>query len=177
MTSWNGFFIAGTRVLFALGRGRIIDPKFGDVHPKYGSPTKPIVFVTLLTVPAVFLGKPALIAFIDVGSFCISCAFFGVCVSFLRLRRLYPDLERPYRLPYGRGIATLAALGSGSLILVMLVPNTGVALTYPLEWSILGTVLVLAVLFWLTSYKVRANISKTQRSLLILDHADVAEDC
>ncbi len=177
MTSWNGFFIAGTRVLFALGRGRIIDPKFGEVHPEYGSPTKPIAFVTLLTVPAVFLGKPALIAFIDVGSFCISCAFFGVCVSFLRLRRLYPDLERPYRLPYGRGIATLAALGSGSLILVMLVPNTGVALTYPLEWSILGSVLVLAVLFWLTGYKVRANISKTQRSLLILDHADVAEDC
>ena len=54
----------------------------------------------------------------------------------------------------------------------MLVPNTGVALTYPLEWFILGTVLVLAVLFWLTGTKVRANISKTQRSLLILGHAE-----
>jgi len=169
LTSWNGFFIAGTRVLFALGRGRIIDTRFGEVHPKYGSPTKPIIFVTLLTLPAAFLGKPALIAFIDVGSFCISCAFLGVCLSFLKLRRQHPQLERPYKLPCGSVIATIAALGSAALILVMVIPNTGATLTFPLEWSILGMVLILAVLFWLMSHKVRANISKTQRDLLILD--------
>ena len=169
LTSWNGFFIAGTRVLFALGRGRIIDTRFGEVHPKYGSPTKPIIFVTLLTLPAVFLGKAALIAFIDVGSFCISCAFLGVCLSFLSLRRQHPQLERPYKLPFGNAIATIASLGSAALILVMVIPNTGATLTFPLEWSILGTVLFLAIVFWIMSRNVRTKISKTQRDLLILD--------
>ena len=69
-------------------------------------------------------------------------------------------------------IATIAALGSAALILVMVIPNTGATLTFPLEWSILGTVLFLAVLFWLISHKVRANISKTQRDLLILDRVE-----
>ena len=116
-----------------------------------------------------FLGKAALIAFIDVGSFCISCAFLGVCLSFLSLRRQHPQLERPYKLPFGNAIATIASLGSAALILVMVIPNTGATLTFPLEWSILGTVLFLAAIFWLMSRNVRIKISKSQRDLLILD--------
>lgn len=176
LTSWNGFFIAGTRVLFSLGRGCIISPKFGTVHPRYGTPTRPIVFCTGLTCVAVFLGKPALVAFINVGSFCICCAFFGVCISFLKLRKLYPDLPRPYKLPGGKIIAMIAAIGSFCLILIMIVPGSGVALAFPLEWSILGIVLTTAVGFWTTSQHIRGSISEEKRRELILDEVAIVPE-
>ncbi|HEX9698187.1 MAG TPA: hypothetical protein VGD06_01900 [Acidobacteriota bacterium] len=78
LTSWNGFFLAGTRVLFALGRGHIIDASFGRTHPRYATPSKAIVFAGIVTVAAAFLGRGALIAVVDVGSFCIALAFLGV---------------------------------------------------------------------------------------------------
>ena len=86
LTSWNGFFIACTRVLFALGRGHIIDKRFSSTHKEYGTPVNAIVFSGILTALAACLGRGALIALVDVGSFCIAVAFLGVSLSFLKLR-------------------------------------------------------------------------------------------
>ena len=43
LTSWNGFFLAGTRVLFAFGRAHIIHPAFGRTHDEFGTPTTAVV--------------------------------------------------------------------------------------------------------------------------------------
>ncbi|MEC9092452.1 MAG: APC family permease, partial [Planctomycetota bacterium] len=124
LTSWNGFFIAGTRVLFALGRGHIIGSSFGQVHPQHGTPTKAIWFCSIVTALGACLGKGALIAFIDVGSFCIAFAFLGVSLSLLKLRNIAPDMERPYRLPFGKTVAILAAAGSLLILLALLIPGS-----------------------------------------------------
>jgi len=41
IATWNAVFFAAARVLFALGRARIIHPSFGKIHPAYGSPANP----------------------------------------------------------------------------------------------------------------------------------------
>ena len=111
LTSWNGFFLAATRVLFSLGRARIIDHRFGEIHSRYGTPIRATLFAGLVTAAAACLGRGALLAFVNVGSFCISVAFVGVALSLLRLREIAPELERPYRLPAGKLVAGCAAVG------------------------------------------------------------------
>ena len=103
LTSWNGFFLAGTRVLFALGRAHIIHPSFGRTHAKFGTPTTAIVFSGGVTFLSAALGKGAVTVFSSAGSLGIVIAFVGVAVSLIKLRHAFPDLDRPYRVPGGGG--------------------------------------------------------------------------
>ena len=169
LTSWNGFFIAGTRVLFSLGRGHIIDARFGQTHPRYGTPTKAILFSGLITALVACLGRGALIAFVDVGSFCIAVAFLGVTLSLLKLRKTAPDAERPYRLPLAGLVAGLAAAGSLFILVAMIVPGSPVALVWPLEWGILLTFCVCGIIFWMRGTRQRRQTGERQRARLILD--------
>lgn len=38
LTSWNGFIIGAVRVLFAMGRAKMLPPVFGKLHSKYKTP-------------------------------------------------------------------------------------------------------------------------------------------
>ena len=127
-TSWNGFFLAGSRVLFALGRGRLISKSFGMVNEKSDTPSNAILFTGAFTLIASFLGRGAMLAFVNVGSLCIAFAFLGVSFSFLRLRRDYPDLNRPYKVKYPKTVGVLAIIGSVFILAVMLVPASGFSL-------------------------------------------------
>ncbi len=168
-TSWNGFFLAGSRVLFALGRGRIVHAAFGETHPRYGTPARAVLFSGVVTFAAAWLGRGAIVAFVDVGSFCIALAFLGVALSLIRLRKAFPDLERPYRMPGGRVLAYVAAAGSVFILGVMLFPGSPSMLVWPLEWAILGVLTVTGIAFWLGAAVYRRGVSEEDRARLILE--------
>ncbi len=168
-TSWNGFFLAGSRVVFALGRGRIIAASFGETHKRHGTPHRAILLVGGLTVLAPLLGRDALLALVNAGSFCIALAFFGVSLSLLRLRRDYPDFSRPFRLKAARLVAGIAAIGSLSMLAAMLVPGSPAALSWPREFIVLAVMSGAGGLLWLTASAGRNEVSETQRAALILD--------
>ncbi len=132
LTSWNGFFPAGTRVLFALGRG-------------------------------------ALLAFVNVGSFCISMAFVGVALSLLRLRKIAADLDRPYRRPAGEWVARCAAMGSLLVVLAMVIPASP-AVFQPIEWTILAVLCLCGIVFRISGRGQRDTISEDDRGRLILNN-------
>ncbi len=169
LTSWNGFFLAGSRVLFSLGRGRIIHESFGRTHARHGTPTKAVLFSGLVTFLSALLGRGAIIAFVDVGSFCIALAFLGVALSLIRLRKAFPDLERPYRMPGGSVLAYVAAAGSLFILCVMLAPGSPSQLVWPLEWLILGALSVTGVGFWFAAAAYRQRVSEADRARLILE--------
>ena len=168
LTSWNGFFLAGTRVLFSLGRARIIDHRFGEVHPRFGTPVHATIFSGLVTALAACLGRGALLAFINVGSFCISVAFVGVALSLLRLRVIAPKMERPYRLPAGKLVAGSAAAGSLLVVLAMVIPASPAVLR-PIEWAILAGLCLCGIAFWTMGRPQRETIPEEDRARLILD--------
>lgn len=169
LTSWNGFFLAGSRVLFALGRGHIIHPSFGEAHPRHGTPTRAVLFSGGVTILAACLGRGAILAFVDVGSFCIALAFLGVALSVIRLRKAFPELERPYRMPGGTLLPWVAAAGSLLILGVMVLPGSPSMLTWPLEWLILGALSGTGVAFWLGGKTLRERVSEVERARLILE--------
>ncbi|HSH74247.1 MAG TPA: APC family permease [Longimicrobiales bacterium] len=169
LTSWNGFFLAGSRVLFSLGRGRIIDESFGRTHDRYGTPAAAVLFSGGVTFVAALLGRGAILAFVDVGSFCIALAFLGVALSLLRLRRDFPELERPYRMPGGRVLPHVAAAGALFILCVMLFPGSPSMLVWPLEWAILGALVLAGLVFWRAAGAYRGRLTEDERSRLILE--------
>ena len=169
LTSWNGFFLAGSRVLFAMGRGRIIAPSLGKSHPKYQTPYKAVLFSGLVTLLASLLGRGAMIAFVDVGSFCIAAAFLGVSFSFLKLRKKFPNQHRPFLAPGGKITGYISIVGSILILLAISLPGSPAALVWPLEWLILIALSVLGIVIWLVSKKSRQATTKEERDYLILE--------
>ena len=170
LTSWNGFFLAGSRVLFSLGRGRIIHESFGRTHPLYGTPSRAVLFSGLVTFLSACLGRGAIIAFVDVGSFCIALAFLGVALSLIQLRKKFPEMERPYRMPGGNALAYVAAAGSLFILAVMLIPFSPSMLVWPLEWLILGALSATGMGFWIAARRYRQRVSEEDRAKLILEN-------
>ncbi len=169
ITSWNGFFFAGSRVLFALGRGRIISGAMGRTHPKYKTPANAVIFSGIITLLASFLGRGAMLAFVNVGSFCIAVAFVGVSLSYLKLKKIHIG-SRPYKAPGGAITGYLAFLGGISILLIMVIPFSPAALTWPLEWAILLSLILLGGTFWVLSHKAREETTANERDYLILEN-------
>lgn len=115
------------------------------------------------------LGQGAMFSFIDVASFCIAIAFLGVSASTIQLRRAFPSMNRPYRMPGGSITAYIATIGSILILLAMLLPFSPAALTWPIDWLILFSFMTLALLFWILSAGYRNSISEDERESLILE--------
>lgn len=169
ITSWNGFFLAGSRVLFAMGRGKIITPFLGKSHPKYQTPYNAVIFSGVVTFIASLMGPGAMVTFVNVGSLCIVIAFVGVSASFLTLRKKFPDLDRPFKAPTGILLGYIGMVGSLCILGITIFPGSPVALAWPLEWAIFLTFSVLGIVFWVISAKSRNAVPKEERDYLILE--------
>ena len=165
LTSWNGFFLSGCRVLFALGRGHIIHPIFGSSHPRFGTPSAAIVFSAAITFSGALLGRQAVLVFVNVGSFCIALAFLGVALSLQTMRK-----ETTAKFSTAQRLLPRVAAGGSTLILgAMIVPGSPARLPWPVEWIVLSVVLLTGLGFWIGARRVRHQLPKTERRRLILD--------
>jgi basic amino acid/polyamine antiporter, APA family len=175
LTSWNGFFLAASRVIFSLGRARIIPATFGASHPRYGTPSRAVLLAGVVTTLSPFLGHRTLGAVVNVSSACFAVAFMGVCLSMRALRRKDPAMPRPYLVPAGETVAILGALGAGVIAVALVVPGSPLALKWPLEWSILAGWILLGAILWRLARRHRAGIGEAERASLILQAARAAD--
>lgn len=169
ITVWNSSVIAGSRILFALGRARILGGMFGRLHPVHRSPVVAIAFLSLASCIGILLGRRAIVPVVNVASCCFAMSYLLVCLSVLKLRRTRPELERPYRVPGGRLTAVLAAASSLLMIgLALYQPAIGAAAGFPMEWTVLIVWTLLGCAFWIAAQSLRRRISEPQRRVLIL---------
>lgn len=177
ITSWNGFFLAGSRVLFAMGRGRIISSKFAAVHPEYGTPKYAIYFAGFVTIAGAFMGNKALSTIIEVGSVCIIVAFLGVSVSFVSLRQKFPDAHRPYKSPLGLSTGIIAGVASLGMLYVALRPfDSNAGLSSSAEWYTLAGLTALGALVYFAGVKSRDSVTKKERDYLVLNEGEEPEE-
>lgn len=109
LTSWNGFFIGATRLIFAMGRAGILPHVFGKVHKRYKSPWAAIFLVGGVCIFSPLLGMNALEWFVDTSSMCALFSYIFVVISFIILKRKEPDLKRPLDIG-GAGFGTVVLI-------------------------------------------------------------------
>ena len=84
---FNGNFVASSRLLFAYGRRRTIDPRFGKVHEKFLTPSVAILGITAGTLAGLLLGDALLVPVTEVGSMASALGWFAACISFWLVER------------------------------------------------------------------------------------------
>lgn len=172
ITSWNAFFIGASRLLFAMARGGMLPPVFSRLHPRYESPVAVIVLLTSISIVAPFFGRQVLVWLVDAGGLATVLGYFLVTVSFLRLRKLHPELERPYRVPAPRLIGGLALVAT-LLFIGLYLPGSPSALIWPQEWAIIAGWTVLGSLFLIASRRRLGEMTpERQRRAILGDYAD-----
>ncbi len=136
ITSWNAFILGGSRAIYALANSGLLPKFLGQLHPKYHTPTNAIVLLGVLSALGPFFGRPALVWVVNAGSLGIVIAYVMVTWSFLVLRNREPSLDRPYKVPFGQFIGSLALVLAIAMTLLYL-PGSPAALLWPQEWGII----------------------------------------
>jgi amino acid transporter len=170
LTTWNAIFIASSRVLFTLGRARVVPGWFGYVHPVFRSPVVAILFAGIIGSLGTLLGRPGIVLVINVGSTCFVLAYLLTCLAVIRSRRKFPDKARPFRVPGGGATATLAAISCVFMLVVSFYqPWMNAKGAFPREWAVFLGWSLLGVLFWLLAGKIRRQVKEHERRDLILE--------
>ena len=166
LTSWNGFFIGATRLLFSMGRAGMLPAVFGRLHKKYRTPYVAVFLVGAVCMAAPLLGMNALVWFMDTSTFCALISYILVIISFIMLKKNEPELPRPFNIKGGAktGIFILAitAVYLG-LYINANVNLSGVSPEFVITaaWMLLGFVMVKML------NKRRKPVSREERELLI----------
>lgn len=166
LTSWNGFIIGATRVLFGMGRCKMLPDTFAHMHPKYGTPSAALILVGIITCASPLLGKSALVWFVNASSFGTVIAYFMVALSFLVLRKTEPNLHRPYKVKNGTLFGILA-VGVSIFFLVLYLPIGPGALARE-EWlMVFGWTALGVVLYIMTQIKYGSSVSLAEREYML----------
>lgn len=172
LTSWNAAYLAGSRVFFALGRAKYISKGFAELHPINKTPIKAVLFLFVLSSLGAFLGTSQMIFtnIVNISGFMMVCSWLLVVVTFLVLRKKAPDLNRPYRVAYGRVVGVLAIVSLVFFLFLYTPFNPLGGLSAP-ELLVLSIIIltILVIYFKNVHY---GKISKEEREKLLFDDGD-----
>ncbi|MEO8433128.1 MAG: amino acid permease [Acidobacteriota bacterium] len=129
LSALNATIYSSSRVAFAMARDANLPQLLARVHPKRATPYVAILFsAVLVVVMAVALPIEQVAAAADIMFLLL---FVQVNVSLIRLRKLKPDLDRGFRVPWGPVFPILA-------IVTMLFLTVYLSLHYPMAVASAG---------------------------------------
>jgi amino acid transporter len=145
ITSWNSFFVGGSRALYAMAEAKMLPKFLGKLHPKYKTPTNATLLIGAICFIAPFFGRRMLVWLVDAGSAAAVIAYFLVALSYLILRKNEPGMERPYKVRCGILVGVIA-VAMTLFMLILYVPGMPSGLITQ-ECIIMGIATVLGVIF------------------------------
>src|SRR3984885_1386167 len=84
---FNGNFVAASRLLFALGRRGLVDPRAGRIHPQHRTPSSAVLCIGLATAACMLLGDAILVPVTEVGSVACAIGWAATCAAYLSMGR------------------------------------------------------------------------------------------
>ncbi|GHV78680.1 amino acid permease [Spirochaetia bacterium] len=146
LTSWNAFFVGGSRAIYAMGEANMVPRLFARLHPKFKTPGPAIILIGIISCIAPFFGRRMMVWLTDAGSAGVVVAYLLVSLSFLILRVKEPNMERPYKIKNGPVIGVLAVVLSLAMG-ILYIPGVSPSALTPVEGIIFLSWVVLGVIF------------------------------
>ena len=168
-TTWNGFFMASASLLMAMGRGNLVPGVFAKQN-KNGIPVPGLLVCLLLSLIGPFLGA-GLIG--SITSFSAAAFVLSWCItsfSLIRLRKIAPDMERPYKIPGGVAMGGFSALITTVVFILLFVPNNPVYMGKTASIMFVGWMVIGFILYAISGVQRRA-IPKADREAAMFGRA------
>ena len=146
ITSWNSFMIGGSRALMSMADSYMIPNVFAKTHPKYKTPWLTLLVIGVLSIVSLFFGRAMLSWIANSASFACCISYCMVSMAFVRLRKIEPDMNRPFKVNNYRWVGFFAVMLSGVMVTLYLIPGTGCTLNKQ-ELIIVGGWAVVGIIF------------------------------
>jgi amino acid transporter len=130
-TGLNGFYLAASRLLFSMGRAKLLPGWFGDIHPEHGTPHRAIFFAGVVSLLAPWFGRQALLWVVDMSALGTAFGYGYTCFAAWVLAG---------RTVAGRGARALALAGtlaSVGFVVLLTVPGMPAFMSVP-SWIALA---------------------------------------
>lgn len=175
VTSWNGFFIGASRVIFSMGRAKMLPAIFGNVNEKRQTPTAAILLTGIICMVTPLLGRNALVWFVDTAAFGTVVAYLMVSISFLALRKNEPGLNRPYQSKYPKFVG-IGAVVVAIFFITLYLPFGPGSLIWPYEWVFILFWIVLGIVLAAIAKALNGPVSAAEREYLIFGEEYARKD-
>jgi basic amino acid/polyamine antiporter, APA family len=110
--AFNANMIAASRLLFAMGRRNLLEPRMARVHAANRIPSVAVIAVGIATALALLLGEAGLVPILEVGAVAAAIGWMAACASYYRMKPPF----------WGRCAAVLGLGITALMILVKIVP-------------------------------------------------------
>ncbi|MGB6128628.1 MAG: APC family permease [Psychrilyobacter sp.] len=131
----NGFYMASSRLLFAMARGKILPDFFGKLDPKSHTPKNAILFILGISLVAPWFGRNVL-------SWIVGTSSVGAAIGYLYTSlssfKLYKKEHNKIYLP-----AVIGSFSGVIFLILLLFPGLNSSLSIPstiilMVWSLIG---------------------------------------
>lgn len=116
IASFHGIILAGGRASFEFGRANFLPNFFGKIHPKFKTPANALLANTAFGIAALSTGKTS--ELITLSAFGALLLYFCSMISFFVLRKKQPERERPFLVPGGKLLPSIALVLSAIVLAV-----------------------------------------------------------
>ena len=142
-----GFYLASSRLMFAMSRDGYLPRVFGKVDAKRGTPKNAMIFCIIVSLSGPILGREALGWFVDMSAIGASIGYLFTCLATLITMKKFSDGKG-----YLKVLAVLGVLFSASFIILQLVPIPGLSGVHfgtesyilLIVWIVLGAAMYIA---------------------------------
>jgi APA family basic amino acid/polyamine antiporter len=141
---FNGNFVAASRLLFALGRRGMINPRVGTIHSQHQTPSAAVLCIGLATAACMLLGDAILVPITEVGSVACAIGWSATCAACLALGRKWQSGTITLS-PAERALAGFGLVVGIAMALMKVVPMVPGHFTV-YEWLALGIWIVLGAI-------------------------------
>ena len=119
------------RIIFAMSRDKLLNPRLAQIHPKHQTPTKSIV---LFGIAAALVAAFAPIGIFEMANITALTTFIFIALNVILLRKQKPDIIRPFKCPFTPIIPILSIIIS--LILIIQIKAIFIAAFF--LWTLTG---------------------------------------
>ena len=80
-TGINGFFMASSRLLFGMGRSKLLPAWFAEIHPTHHTPANAILFVGAVSLAAPWFGREVIVWVVDMAALGTAFGYGYTCLA------------------------------------------------------------------------------------------------
>ncbi|HWW13179.1 MAG TPA: APC family permease [Candidatus Dormibacteraeota bacterium] len=142
---FNGNFVAASRMVFALGRRGLVEPRVGQIHAQHQTPSAAVLCIGLATAVCMLLGDAILVPITEVGSVACAIGWAATCAAYLYMGRAGKLPGHSKLSPVEWFVAVFGLLVALAMLLMKVVPAIPGHFTI-YEWIALGIWIVLGAI-------------------------------
>lgn len=112
LKTFDGNMVASSRLLFAMARRNMLEPRMARIHPVNLTPSTAVIAIGAGTMVAIMVGEALLVPILEVGAIACATGWMAACASYLRMKPAF----------VGRLAALAGLLMTSVMILAKMIP-------------------------------------------------------